>query len=342
MRLALLFSAAIGLLATTAASARVLSADDWQALRNVTVPATAADAVRAARQVLDTPSIDPVQREYRLEALARQIGQGPASAEARDVLTALLQEPVVAYAALEESGRTVPVPAFPVAAAARAVLRDWDQQAVENGVTRALVAGDLAALQAWLDGDSATASRTIAASLTSAMPVGVEMATLQGLRHDARLAVALRTQDFDPWLQALALPGITHSAALTDFERLIANTPAPQARALLQQAIQAGAAPSAAIHSLGEIAMDDPVALQVLAERLSDPMLGADVALALARLGLPGVAPLRQALASEQPRAWVPALLGLRAANDQASLQAFVRDTTRPLAMREQVRTWLR
>lgn len=340
MRFVLLLCAAIGLLATPAALAQVLSADDWQQLRAVAVPAAPADAVQAARQVLDTPGIDPVQREYRLEALTRQIGQGPASAEARAVLTTLLQEPVVAYAALEESGRTVPVPAFPVAAAARAVLRDWDQQAVVNGVTRALAAGDLAALQAWLDDDSATASRTIAASLTSAMPVGVGLATLPGLRHDAQLAVALRTQDFAPWLQAL--PDITHSAALADFERLIANTPAPQARALLQQAIQVGAAPTAAIHSLGVLAADDPVALQVLAERLSDPSLGADAALALARLGPSGVAALRLALASEQPRTSVPALLGLRAANDQASLQAFVRDTTRPLAMREQVRTWLR
>lgn len=332
----------LGLAACCPSQARVLLTDDWAQLQAAAGQPQLGDPVARATDVMADRQIDPVLREFRLHGLARQIGQQGDTRGGRTALNAMLDEPVVARVALHDAGRSVHVPAFPVAAAARAALRMWDQAAVRDAVGAAIRRGDRQALQALIRREPRVVSDAVAAALRAdAAHVNV-VAGLSGLAQNAQLEVGLATGDFDPWLRALRSGQARHAAIEAAVHHLVAVGDVPTSHAVLQQAVASGVAASAAIQGLAQLAPAHPPALDTLDTLLADPELGVDAGLVLGRLGPTALARLRAALRDGPESVRVPALIGLRAAADLPTLQAFARDPGQPQSMREQVRSWLR
>ena len=239
-----------------------------------------------------------------------------------------------------DHGRGQWVPAYDLAGAARGTLAVWTRQDAEQAVRAALRSGDGGRLRA-LD------PQAVAAVLAESEP-----ATLRRLAAQAGWAPAVRavlaTRLADPALAGALLADADDGTLLDAITPLAAALPPEDAQHWLRQlAAQRPTLASPALLAMAPLATRSPAAQDYLLAQLGDPQLGASAAQALAAAPAP---PVRAALAEilratdDGPRLR-RALLTLRWIDDAASreqLRAYSAVPRAPVALRQEVATWLR
>lgn len=239
-----------------------------------------------------------------------------------------------------DHGRGQWVPAYDLAAAARGTLAVWARREAEQAARVALDAGDAAGLRA-LDPPA------VATVLADAAPATLRrLATQPGWSPAVRTVLATRLAD--PAQAALLLAEADDGELLDAIPGLAAALTPDEAQAWLRQlAMQRPALASAALLAMGPLVSRSPAAQDYLLAQLGDAQLGASAAQALAAAPTPAVrAALAETLhaADEGPRLR-RALLALRWIDDAATreqLRAFSAAPIAPLALRQEVATWLR
>lgn len=239
-----------------------------------------------------------------------------------------------------DHGRGQWVPAYDLAAAARGTLAVWARQDAEQAARAALRTGDASRLQA-LD------PQAVAAVFAEAAP-----ATLRRLATQAdwppAVRVMLATRLADPALAGTLLADADDATLLDAMGPLTAALPPEAAQAWLQLlAAQRPALASSALLAMAPVAARSASTQDYLLSQLGDAERGASAAQALAAAPTP---PVRAALAevlraAEDGARLRRALLALRWIDDAASreqLRAFSAAPQAPVALRQEVATWLR
>lgn len=322
-----------------AASLRVIATDPViQATRQA---ATAADgtALHALVAQAPRPPFVDVTAEARAHALAtglRRVAPAPAS---RRWLTAVADAAPLARSPLPDAARSLQVPAFPVAAAARATLRSWQAstlaQALRRGVTTGVWPDAASADPGLLSQAVARLSDTDAMAVLRIWPSSLAVPAPVAWRHvmlrpgaDAALT----------WLDAEArTPAATrlHTGLRAVLPRL---DPADREGVINAALRQSAAAAALLIAALGEL--DAAWARERLGHLVHDHTLGLDAALALARGA--GRARLRALAESDAAGpARRRSLIALHHAGETAYLRGWADNPDHPEALRADVRRWL-
>lgn len=293
------------------------------------------------REALAGPVTEPAM-EARAHALARALRHAPPQAGARAWLQRMSQLSPMAMQSLPDAGRALAVPAFPVAAAARATLAHWQAGALADQLRAAVIAGQwpLTAKRADDTQLRAAADRlddATAAYLLALWPgdrrVPVTLA-VRAARH-APTPAHLQT-----WLTAEATTDVPDAARVQiTLATLLSTTDAPTRDAALDMALAQPRLAPVAVAALAEV--HDAWSRQRLLGLLDDADLGMDAALALARAG--DQTTLQRIAESDAPlQSRRRALIALAATDTVVYLRGWANNPAHPESLREVVQQWLR
>lgn len=274
--------------------------------------------------------------EAQLYAALRALPRALPDAALRADVEALRSFPVISSEThIERIERQVP--RYPVAAAARALLRRWDTEAaiaaLGDDTARAMRATP-AVTARWLARQSVSGCRRALDEIAATPPA----------LSDDRVLVALNRCADGPRTRALLRERGAGPVAMRRLAELAAALNDAEAAALWLATLDNPALASPALHALREYAATVPAARVAIERRLEDPQLGRDAAIALGRSGI-GTAQLESALQSAQGVRQRRLLLALQARGDagaRAALRRFSLDSQAEPALREEVAAWLR
>ena len=319
-----------------------------------TALAAAGDAAGLGRRLAvlkaDT-ALTEAAREQLLRSALLELATLKADRETRALAAAYQDYPSTTIVWRAEHGHPEPVRLHDVGAAARFALRRWAETDARDATLAALARADAGTLAGY--GDAAAPARkgmteafaeapavqlaaqrpALLAALAAGQPVG-----------GPALAAAERLADVE--LYEAVLRRADAPTALDAVRRLDDGPDQLDALPLLIEAARRSDTASAALLALGRLSAADPAAADALFEHLGGPH-GASAAAALGRHAddetLERLATMLSADDGERRRRH--ALLALRLSatpRAEALLAAFVRDTSMPLARREEVPAWLR
>ncbi|MFA5942004.1 MAG: hypothetical protein WC809_21855 [Sinimarinibacterium sp.] len=284
--------------------------------------------------------VEPLANEARLlRTLERLRDVTLPSAAARSAAESLLDHaPQIWTDPVDPEQRNRQMPAFPIAGAARAALKRWDQTTGEALVRAALVRADVDALRGALP------------SALTAVARSADAHALELLRQadvaDPQLQRTLFERSADPQLALELLRREAGPEGLHLIAGIDAVLPPQSAIEVLTDARLDAGYRSAARLALGRLVAAQPAARAYLLDTLGDAH-GASSAAALARADdAAALTELSRTVMTENDSPRLRhALLALRLSDDpaaRAALAAFSADASRPAALREEVRAWLR
>jgi hypothetical protein len=319
----------------------VLARDDFMGFR------------RELQRVLATQTSEPAMEDRLLQQAALSLLAAPRGPEGRELLSQLSRLEPRAMTLLEDSGRQLPIPYADAGGAARAVLRAWDRFDARDASLSALAAGtDPLIVLGTGSGSVEDRRRGVELAFESAAPAQLmrqSAAVRSALPGNPELTgiatrIALRTTD-----TALARDVIRHGQGRAQLDLVLglrASFTSNDATSLLRSAIQDEQIASAAILELGHLAQDSVAAHDELLARLSDPALGGTAAQALAADMTPQTLTALGVMlnGSRDDLATRRAILSLRLSGNataNAMLSEYAAATHAPLALRQEVASWI-
>ena len=309
--------------------------------------------VNTVRSVLADPAIDTVARELLAEkgltALRRLTPTPAARALARELST---RAPRVYTRVEPEHGRHA-VPLYDPGASARFALREWARLEARAAATQSLRLGTSWALDAYVADDAPTAFRDgVVDAYTGAGAEELlrQRPALLGAMRDGRdvdrIALAMARRLRDPELLALTIGHAEPAVALDAIRTADRDLDTGAALQVLGLAADREPVASAALLAIGRIAKREPAALDLLLERIADPVSGESAAAALAATSDPALVPrLGARLHAAQDEATRRRLaLALRLDDSAAArreLARLVADKRGSSELRKEVAAWL-
>ncbi len=243
-----------------------------------------------AMGIATDPVLPPAGRDKLLADAARRLASMPDRAGSRQFLETLAVRESEVLVPVEETRGLVHIPLYDAAAQARHSLRTLDIRAVAESLEPRVTIGDTALSMEALAAAPGSLFRQglvkalFAAPAASRAPISFSLASLVSQDPSlGELALAARGPADTEILATVLVRGDAPSAlqALA----LTRSLSAPEARPLLEAALDRGDLASAAILEAGRRWPEDPATGRWLEALLGDPAVGASAAAALARYG---------------------------------------------------------
>lgn len=248
--------------------------------------------IEQTQHLLDSHSINLLEKEYLLFQMSRSIADRPVSDELRQVVGRLSDYESKLYWSMEHVGRIKEVVAYPIAGTAAAILQDWDL----NDQTAALISNgslQLYELQQYLadpvDTNKSHVFRRLLKQIntTDLLKLTNWAATNAQLLSNHQLVDLLLKSPVESLsktlIDRLSTATLADASLIRSLKQLVEPLNDSQKYQLLADLVASPGYAATALNLIATTDIDHQQTDALLLDYLSDPLLGGDAAFALSR-----------------------------------------------------------